>query len=897
MFDPIIEEPVFAGAQHVVVHSIEAGSQVNVLTGQRRTTGSFLHWQSIGVSTATSGRLTVELDRPLEPSDVLRVVAEKDEQTASSVSGVRVQPLPLPLPAPICYSTLYAGSCCMNTWGMVPGSKVQVVSGAEPLGEALAIRGGAWVHLRRPLKDTDLISLFATIGGHESPHTIGIKPVIPHGSLAYAEKPPTPSIRTPILACQDRVGVDGILPGGRLQVEVDDNLVFDECSPVLGVAAVLGNQLQENQMVAARQVFEALNLKSDLSDAVRVGPAQNLPKPRILEPLYSGERKIFIDYLLASVKVELAVIAVDGTQTIHTGDNVESNDFGLRLEAGQHIKVRQGLCGRWSPWSDEVVVRNSPEVVPPPKVKDPLYEGANQVQIENYVEGALVTVFATFALPRANREEEHFAKIQIGTMKGSLVKVWPQILEGWEITATQSVGEAVSQPSQPPVVVKKVSDLPPPKWHPDQVWETKYIGAPSVLRVDACASHATFDNLIPGAQVNVFWNTLMVGSDEAADTTWGIPLQVKLQPGAEISANQSLATKKSSNSGKATATALVMFDAKNISGRSGPFASTLSYQQPQNYAVISAMFGDKLHIPVVTKCPVFAELKIPIVISVRGQEKKQDVTIPKGKTVGEFILEVTEVGDIWIQGLPPGGYQWVPDFGWGMYLQALGTLKLTPMQMTITVGSSSNLSITLKPPPFDRKLPLTIPPYTITKVPADSPISFPLEVIVPAGTDTVTVAVEGVREGVEAITTAFGMISPWLDADTLSFQSPHCTVTVIPKGETPPPPPQIAELVAVQTWIEPSYPQVNQNFLVYCNICNTGSTKSGNFTIRFELDGGLDATDVNADLLPGQCTTAWWSHAGVGAGPHYIYVYADWKSVVNEVTKGNNIGYVGFSVG
>lgn len=744
MLSPIIREPVFEYAEHVLVSSIEAGSEITVSSGQ----------QAIGVSNATSGSAIVKLDRPLQRGETLTAIAKKGGQRSKKSVPVTVQQLLTPLPAPICLATLYAESNCIDTWGMVPGSKVTIVSGNDLLGEATAVTGGALVGLTRPLTTADSVSLFADMGGQQSAKTAGITPIMPMGSGAYAEKLPAPSVQAPLLACQRIAGVQGLLPGGRFWVYADNRTLFDHCSPRPGISALLADELRENQLVTAQQAFEAINLKSDLSDAVRVGPAQNLPAPGILEPVYEGERSLVVLYLLNSVKVE---IAVDGN-TVGSADYADDAEFvlGYELIAGQEVKARQGLCGFWSPWSQEIVVQARPRRPAPPKVKEPLYACANHVPIRDRLEGALVRVFADGIL--------------IGKAKLSLVGV-VHLIAGQNITATQTVGKLESQPSSP-VIVKGVPEgLPIPKWHGDEVWWAK--SKLNVLAMDACASHITVENVLPGAQVNVLWHQLLVGHVEAADTTAIVPLTVKLQPGVQVHLNQSLCAQKSNDSTIATAFGMLAISAQKVTGNSlGP---TSSY----------ALVGDKMHVPVVTKCPVWADLKVKLTSTDENVAKavgSNEIIIAKAKAEGEFIVHAVGPGTAYLSASADDydfvAETWEIDKAADLWVPVMGTIKIDPVDTTVKVGESFNLSITISPVPADRKVNLAVygsgtPPFT-----------YPKQITIPSGTNTGTATITGTATGLAWVTVSR---QDYTDADNPGGQPPSCRIKVVPATTTPPP--------------------------------------------------------------------------------------------------------------
>lgn len=785
MLKPLIREPVFAYAEFVIVDSIEAGTKVTIsaLAGVKETEGK----QIGGPVTATGGSAIVEVPQ-LKSQATLIATAEKGSESSES-APVSVQSLPDPLPFPITCSTLYAGSNCIDTWGMVPGSEVTITSANDILNDAygpyIAVDGSVLVGLKRPLTTADSVSLFATMGGRNSATTLGITPVMPHGSGAYSEKLPPPVLVQPLLECQQVAGLEGMMPGGRFWVYADNNIRFDHCTYDPSFSVLLSDILHEHQSVTAKQAFEVLNLKSDLSDPVPVGSAKNLTAPSILEPVYEGEQGIVILQLLHSVKVEIAD-AVSG-KTIGTADYAGNNYFGLELVAGLQIEARQGLCGNWSGWSKIVTVQKVPSPPPPPKVKEPLYACGNHVPIENRIDGALVKVFVEVPskerIPgRGPRPRPRIPQtILIGKAKLSWVPVFPHLLEGQTIIATQTIGKSESKPSKA-VVVKAVPDLPTPTWSADEILHPKKL---AFNGIDACASNATFDNLLPGAQVNVFWENLLIGSAEAADTSAIVPIPVKLQSLAEIHANQSLCAKKSNDSDKLTAMGMLAIDWQKITGNSG-----LPSTQPGWGSLKGAMFGNKVHVPVVTKCPVFEDIKVKLsapagIVTPVGSD---EIIIPKAKSRGEFVVEATGVGLAWLEadasakGYEPTPVTWAIGKDSRVPLQVTGTIRFSQSNITLNnVGDTADLDITTNPVPTGGKLDLVVLGG------GNPPFKFPKQVTIPlSGKGKATI--QALFAGVAWIDVDQSLASnnAWTDADHPGSGLPRCKVTVV----TPPPPQQ-----------------------------------------------------------------------------------------------------------
>ncbi len=138
------------------------------------------------------------------------------------------------------------------------------------------------------------------------------------------------------------------------------------------------------------------------------------------------------------------------------------------------------------------------------------------------------------------------------------------------------------------------------------------------------------------------------------------------------------------------------------------------------------------------------------------------------------------------------------------------------------------------------------------------------------------------------------------DPDHLaSFLSFDLTVFV---PEPPHPPPTgPADIVAVNSWVEPSLPNPGQPFKIYFVCVNSGGTATGQFVATMTLDAGsgvIEYDDVQVpSLAPGQFYTVGLNFSnGLPPGNYYIYCYFDHYNKVTEASKANNNAYYGLDV-
>lgn len=715
MLSPIIKEPVYECTEFIRIHSIQSGYAIVVQSGN----------ETIGESEAKSGSVIVKLKRPLTSGETIKAVAMEGSKQSKPSAPVEVQQLP-PLSPPLAETTLYVGAICIHAWGLIPGSTIRAWNGIDLLGRGIAYDSFIRLPLNRPLMGGDAVRLEAEMCGKKSAKTAKIVPIMPYGSGPYAEKLPPPAVKETLLACQRVVGVKGLLPGARIKIFADNTTGYDQCAPTINGSFLLGPELKENQLVTAQQSFDSLNLKSDLSDSVRVGSPKNLIAPMICEPVSEGNRSVFVLNLENSVKVEITVDGKSIGRADYAGDY--EFDLGYELKSGQKIKAGQGLCGNWT-WSKEVTVKPLPKEVLPPKLEEPLYPCANIVKIADKIEGSLVKIYA-----------DH---IFIGNGKMSLINIAPHLVAKQKITATQTVGNITSKHCNPVVVKDTPPDLPAPK-----------LDDP----IDSCSSYVTVSNLLPGARVNIFWNKLLIGATEALNKIVLVSVSPQPWPGTKIHANQSMCMLKSTDSKTLAATGYIMVKA-------------IGTHDIGSFDVL-----EQRSLRLKTKCPVNVDTKVTVssvkklgykgshaqwedagVISIKGSG---EYVIPSGKSSTDFMIKTVKQGFCWLKvtadhfiqvretrnSMSPDGLSWNYPGLEKINVYTVTGPKVNPDKIEITEGESFTLKFTLNPIPW-AACDIGFEPWP-TNSPLNGRLSFqPKKVVVPAGQKSGTVKITTLKKG------------------------------------------------------------------------------------------------------------------------------------------------------
>lgn len=659
---PIIIEPIFECAKSIKVCSVEKGYKVS-LWSDKDPRNKILEKE------VDSDILILDLaGRNLIAGEKLKVIVESKRRGRVSSDYTEVYKIPNPLPTPLYTDPLYIGAECIYIWNVIPFSTVRAWNGTELLAEVESNDTFLLLFLKRALEGTDNVNIDIEICGN----TISTKPtnpINPTGSGEYAEKIWPPKVLEPLFNCQRTADLTNLIPGSKFEILADEQKVRELCSPRHADGFILSQILKETQDLKANQEILGLNAESN---PVKVKKRAALNIPLIHEPVYEGEEIIYISNVEYSATLE---IQVSGT-TIAEVDYTGGNQFNLdKLKKDQIIQVRQTICGIPSNWA-KVTVHERPRRIRlnPPKIKNPLYHCVEFVKIEDRFPGSVVNLFADGTF--------------IGRGKADLIQVFPLLSQNQNITASQTVGDIKSGLS-PPVIVENVPDLPTPK-----------IEEP----VETCDSYVKLSNLLPGATVNLFLNNLIIGSSVPTDTSTIVPLGgIKLWPGAEIHASQSLCMKKSGD-------------------HTIKVIGYITLDIPWEVHSVNKKYVFK----VVTKCPVLSDTKVNVSIPVKLPSKydtpyfgtdvltilESDLVIPKGQSSIDFTVKTNKPGvsalkitaDNYIQLINALGVaeEWNKNYFWEDIerTSVYGDAPLTIEEIILTEGVSQNVKFTLSPVPW-----------------------------------------------------------------------------------------------------------------------------------------------------------------------------------------------------
>ncbi len=517
---PRVSAPLSECSQSIQVKGQVPGSTVFVAAGNEIV--------------ATGVSLFSEVTLLLLPTATLKAgqhvtatqVLGSDESDVSP-EPVIVQAKPASVGPVVFDSTIYECGSCAAVSGAIPGATVEVhaTTGPHPglRGSKTAAGGSAVVSIDPAAVQGDHFYGVQVACGDAGPHT-PMQDLLSHTLL---EKLSPPTIKTPLYACQQFVGLQDLFPGATVHLHRSEGDDIQACIP-FHTGRIFGiKPLIEGETLRAEQVFARCHAGSKSSEPVKVEPADKLPAPVVIGglALCKGTKSITITNLKAGATVR---IFVDGKEIGQAGAPTDAQfPFPVPPLDGSEVTAQQGLCDHWSQVSKPVKVFSG-NPAKAPAIPGPLYECAGVVRV-NAARGSWVTVFSKMLGAPIG---QGFAPVR----DQADVLVSPLLLRGDDVTATvQACGdESVSSKA---LSVRASPAVSAPQVAPNPVTHS----------VGVKVTHA-----IPGAYVEIFINEFWRGGKYVAAEQDSVPISGELVTGDIVAARQRLCARVSQLSGNET---------------------------------------------------------------------------------------------------------------------------------------------------------------------------------------------------------------------------------------------------------------------------------------------------------------------------------------------------------
>lgn len=507
---PTVEGPLYACAETVLLRGTLRGATVEIFA---QFPGSEPE-VTIGGGTVTllGGQIfAVDPSRMVE-GVVITARQTFEEQESPRSAGVTVQK-PLSVDAPVLRAPLYECAECLRVGGLLPGATVQVLDAGTLLGERPAPISAIQVGISPPLGTGRVITAHQVSCGSPGPESTGItvEPVFQRELV-----PAAPEIEGPLFACQEIVTIHGCLPGARVELFLDGARKSTGCASGATTTRRIENGLSPGTAVTVRQSLCDGTFVSPFSEPVIAGPADDLPRPVVHEPLYAGSTRVRIGLLVpgSTVRVE---VSGEGVGWASAGAATEWINVDPPLQAGQKVRARVELCGVEKE-SLPVLVGQGPRTLAPPKIAEPLLACGLNVRVLSCYPGADITVYA----------EDGGNTVEVGSGvasgDGVLVPVTPVLKAGWRVHAVQKVDPVSSGPSA-------VTEVEPPPGVPTPVLVTPIL---------ECSRGVRVEQTVPGARIDVYQNDVWAGGADATGEETEVSVHPGLILGARITATQTV---------------------------------------------------------------------------------------------------------------------------------------------------------------------------------------------------------------------------------------------------------------------------------------------------------------------------------------------------------------------
>jgi hypothetical protein len=487
----------------------------------------------VAEGTASSADMLVPLlpNVTLKAGQALSATQTLDGETSvEALEVVFVQASP-PMLGPVNVGIVHRCSECIYVTGSLPGAIVKVTAQAGPLA-GLRGEGDATQTLQVGIDPP--VDQGETLSVHQEAEKCGLS-----GDQVFVQAlsppatlhPPSLDLDAPLKECQRAVRVMDVVPGAVVTIQRSAGDDVEACVSHsyghIGVAP-----LQAGEILRVRQsLLVPCELVSEFSPRYVVEPAEPVKPPAISGAFDScvHTTSLLLTELIPTAQVR---ILVDG-DPIGLGEvppNTTVFPFPLpggTATIGTTLAAQQGLCNKWSPLSNEIVIQEGGEAVPAPEIPGPLHACGNVVRVRPN-SGGWVTITVHSATLGAPIGQGNFWNVS-GEVD---VPVAPLLIAGDTITASIKGCGPVTETSAGVVV----QNMPQVLHEPD-------IDVPPHLQ-EGMTSVPVRD-VIPGAWVEVFVNLGWRGGAAIGGTHGQVPITGMLEVGDIVEARQRLCARMS----------------------------------------------------------------------------------------------------------------------------------------------------------------------------------------------------------------------------------------------------------------------------------------------------------------------------------------------------------------
>lgn len=339
---PVVRAPLHECERRVTVENIVHGAHVVLM----RSAGPNLH------ACFDQSALWMGVNPPLALGETIS--ARQELHAPCQLRSADADPVTVldntPVPAANVVPPLCAGSAAVVLSGLVMGSRVRILANGVELGTAESPVDGTYDFLVPPLAGGVMVTAVQELCGEWSGPGAGVLVDPAPATL------PTPKVHDPLFECGAAVRVSNVHVGARVYV-LSAMLGAPIGELTAGAAEVdvpVAPLLIAGDDVRAEQ--RGCGLVSSQSDPVRVGTAERLPPPKVVDPLYSCEQVVRVEGVVPGARVDVFVAGLFRGSEVTGGTDVAVGVSG-QLAVGDEVRASQRLCNRTSRLSQPVLVQ------------------------------------------------------------------------------------------------------------------------------------------------------------------------------------------------------------------------------------------------------------------------------------------------------------------------------------------------------------------------------------------------------------------------------------------------------------------------------------------------------------------------------------------------------------
>lgn len=268
-----------------------------------------------------------------------------------------------------------------------------------------------------------------------------------------------PIIGSPIYNCTQIISYRGADRDAKIRIYVNGSKVIDFNTWMGWGTVKLPNTLDTGDVVSAAQIIDdRISVKTRQPVTVKNVPSnkliagERLITPKIRTPLYECQKCIMVENVVEGATVRLAKNGTEIRDSMTPFNHIRHGVPELVLydeyDAWQELCYKSGLS--ISSHSDKEKVEKKPDVLPTPKIHEPIVIGNDACRVDNLFFGASVKIFA----------DDGSGPVSVGggTAIGSalIYRINPPFNDNFTYYAVQYLCNLESDPSKKTPPVKEV---------------------------------------------------------------------------------------------------------------------------------------------------------------------------------------------------------------------------------------------------------------------------------------------------------------------------------------------------------------------------------------------------------------------------------------------------------